>query len=72
MNKDNDQGPKSVIDEACLERISDAAPAGAGELGKSDSVGGSGIGGGQPSTEITSSPSSIVEITDTRSVRARR
>lgn len=72
MNKDNDQGPEGVVVEVYLEQSSTETSGVEALPSNADSVESTVIAGGGPSTEITMPPPSIVEIADTRSVRARR
>ena len=72
MNKDNDQGVEGVMGEAPPEHGSDLGLGSAEALSATLSAEAKFIGSGQASTEISTSSPSIVEIADTRSVRARR
>lgn len=72
MNKDINQEPTGVVGEVAREGLGSG---GADEPSKDVSSKSADIGGGQASTEIATSPPlppSMVEIPDTRSVRARR
>lgn len=72
MNEDNDQGAEGPTSGALPEHVIDEGLAGAEAQAATVSAEVELIGSGHASTEIGITSTSIVEITDTRSVRARR
>jgi ABC-type cobalamin/Fe3+-siderophores transport system ATPase subunit len=72
MKKGNDQGAEGAMQDAPPELDIEAGSGGAKVLSATRSAEATTIGSDQESIEILSSAPSIVEIADTRSVRARR